>query len=57
MSIREKNGVFGRKTELLKNKLKFRKNSVDKYERLWYYNQADYLRNAHFMQRSIFFGG
>ncbi len=41
MSIREKNGDIQRKTELLKNKLKFGKFSVDNALLLWYYSQAD----------------
>lgn len=57
MSIREKNGVFERNTEILKNKLKFRKNSVDKWVSVWYYIQADYLGNAYFMRCSKYFGG
>ena len=57
MSKLKKNGVFGRKTELLKNKLKFRKNSVDKQNLLWYYYQADYLRDTYFMRYSEYFGG
>ncbi len=39
-----------RKTKIFKNKLKFRKNSVDKQKFIWYYNQADFLRNARFMR-------
>ena len=57
MSKTEKKRANERKQELLKNKLKFRKNSVDKGFSVWYHNQADRGKAMPFSHKNLNFGG